>query len=466
MALTPKKALDAVNMVLSTHRASEMVRLDRIADALRTVPPEEWAPKSYIPEDAPESMLEIARKAEVNYLPLLVDTYGQVMKVDGYQSATSDTMSSSWADWQRNRMDARQTGLHRSVLQYGAAYALGLPGRTQAGVMAPSIQCFSPRRMTALYQDSESDEWPMLAVYQQGDFVILIDEEQQYIFATGQTAYSPSGSLFNGIPVVLQFVEPRAHDLGFVPVVRYRDRMLLAGEEQMGIVEPLLTLRDRIDELTFHGDVNLYFTAFRQRIFLGWVPQSEAEAIKAGAARIHYIDADPDSIKVLDLEPGDASAHLESRASAIRDFAAIGQVPIQALGIDGISNISDATLAGLEAGKNRRGGEIKTSVGESHEQLMRLCGHLRGDEAAAADFESEVRWADFEARSFAATVDGLVKLVGQQQGILPPEMAIEMVPGITQQQARRAQAAQRRAQARASLAALTQPPATTDAVDR
>jgi hypothetical protein len=45
-------------------------------------------------------------------------------------------------------------------------------------------------------------------------------------------------------------------------------------------------------------------------------------------------------------------------------------------------------------------------------------------------------------------------------------MAIEMVPGITQQQARRAQAAQRRAQARASLAALTQPPATTDAVNR
>ena len=74
---------------------------------------------------------------------------------------------------------------------------------------------------------------------------------------------------------------------------------------------------------------------------------------------------------------------------------------------------------------------------------------------AAGDYESEVRWRDFEARSFAATVDGLVKLVGQQQGILPPEMAVEMVPGITQQQARRAQAAQKRMRIAGIVGGLT-----------
>jgi hypothetical protein len=89
-------------------------------------------------------------------------------------------------------------------------------------------------------------------------------------------------------------------------------------------------------------------------------------------------------------------------AAAIRDFAAIGQIPAQALGIDGISNISDATFAGLEAAKNREAGEITTSLGESHEQLLRLCAYIDGNQAAADDYNSEVRWRDFEARSYAA----------------------------------------------------------------
>ena len=189
---------------------------------------------------------------------------------------------------------------------------------------------------------------------------------------------------------------------------------------------------------------------------LGWVPKSEQEELKAGAARIWYIDEDPANVKIDALPAGDPRAYLEPRAQAIRDFAAIGQIPAQSLGVDGISNISDATLAGLEAAKNRRAGEIQTSLGESHEQLMRLCGHIRGDDSAASDVESEVRWRDFEARSFAATVDGIVKLVQAQ--ILPPEMAVEEVPGVTQQEARRAQAGMRRARAAAMVAGLTGTP--------
>jgi hypothetical protein len=79
-------------------------------------------------------------------------------------------------------------------------------------------------------------------------------------------------------------------------------------------------------------------------------------------------------------ELGEGKVDLEIRNASIRDFAAIGQIPAQALGIDGISNISDATLAGLEAAKNREAGEITTSLGESHEQLLRLCAYIDGNE--------------------------------------------------------------------------------------
>jgi hypothetical protein len=214
----------------------------------------------------------------------------------------------------------------------------------------------------------------------------------------------------------------------------------------------LLVINERITEHTFQMLVNDYFQAFKQRYVLGWIPPTEQDELKAGAARIWYLDEDPADVKIDELAQGDSSSVREDRSAAIRDFSAIGQVPAQALGIDGISNISDATLAGLEAAKNREAGEITTSLGESHEQLLRLCAYIDGNEAAANDYNSEVRWRDFEARSYAQTVDGLVKLV---QGLgLDPAIALEDVPGMTEQRLARAQASVRRQQGAAVLDVL------------
>ena len=127
-----------------------------------------------IPDSAPALMKELARKSETNYLPLLLDTYGQVLKVDGYQSATADDMASPWADWQRNRLDARQTGLHRSTLQYGTGYAKALPGSLADGSRAPVVQLFSPRRMVALSSGRRVGRWPMLALHLDGHHCVLV----------------------------------------------------------------------------------------------------------------------------------------------------------------------------------------------------------------------------------------------------------------------------------------------------
>jgi hypothetical protein len=72
-------------------------------------------------------------------------------------------------------MDARQTGVHRSALQYGASYASILPGDK-----APVIHGYSPRRMTAIYEDTDVDEWPMMALDVNGPMLRLFDEECVY----------------------------------------------------------------------------------------------------------------------------------------------------------------------------------------------------------------------------------------------------------------------------------------------
>lgn len=456
MALSQTNALSAARDILLGQRAQESVRLQKLHEA---VFPNQmttaFTPSVQIPSDAPPLMKELARKSQTNYLYLLVKTFAQVMKADGYYSESDPDAVDPWSWWQRNRMDSRQTGLVRAALQYGVSYATALPGTYGRNLPGPAISLYSPREMTALYQDPEADEWPMLALGMDGYQVTLLDEEMVYRFGIepGPFPYAPlalpAGSLSYG-PGRLEFISAEAHELGVCPVVRYRDRNLLAGEESLGIVEPLLTINERITETTFQALVADYFQAFKQRYVLGWVPRNEQEELKAGAARIWYLDQDPADVTIGQLDGGSVS--LEMRNAAIRDFAAIGQIPAQALGIDGISNISDATLAGLEAAKNREAGEITTSLGESHEQLLRLCSYIDGNEAAADDYNSEVRWRDFEARSYAQTVDGLVKLV---QGLgLDPAIALEDVPGMTEQRLARAQASVRRQQGASVLEAL------------
>ena len=457
MALSKEQALDAVKAILDGPRAQEAARLSRLHEALKPCRrPGDFQPTVQIPQDAPPLMRELARKAETNYLPLLVKTFGQVMKVDGYLTKNDPESTDPWVWWQRNRMDSRQTGPTRAALHYGTAYATALPGTYGRGEPGPSISLYSPREMTALYQDPEADEWPMLALGVEGRVLTLYDEELRYRFGLEDVprfeTTPPSASLDLAAGSRLTFIEAAAHETGVVPVVRYRDRNLLSGEESLGIVEPLMTINERITEHTFQGLVNDYFQAFKQRYVLGWVPKDEREELKAGAARIWYLDEDPADVTIGELGSGDSTSTRESRKDAIRDFASIGQIPAQALGVDGISNISDATLAGLEAAKNREAGEITTSLGESHEQLLRLCAYIDGNEAAANDYEAEVRWRDFEARSYAQTVDGLVKLV---QGLgLDPAIALGDVPGMTEQRLVRAQASIRRQQGAAVLDVL------------
>jgi hypothetical protein len=454
VALTKQQALDAAKAILEGPRAAEADRLSRIHEATKPKRPwDAFVPTSQFPVDAPETMKQLARKAESNYLPLLVKTFGQVIKVEGYLSASDEGKDEPWAWWQRNRMDSRQTGPTRAALKYGAAYASALPGTWGRGNAGPAVSLFSPREMTALYQDPEADEWPMLALGVEGSRVYLFDEVMRYEFGVEDRprfeVAPPASALDLAAGGRLTYIDAMAHETGVCPVVRYRDRNLLSGEESLGIVEPLLMINERITEATFQALVTNYFQAFKQRYLIGWVPNSEQEELKSGAGTMWYLDKPPADINIGEL--GGGTVDLEIRNASIRDFAAIGQVPAQALGIDGISNISDATLAGLEAAKNREAGEITTALGEAHEQLLRLCAFIDGNDSAAEDYSSEVRWRDFEARSYAQTIDGLGKLVTMLG--LDPSIALEDVPGMTEQRLERAKASLQTQRARDLLAA-------------
>jgi hypothetical protein len=110
VALSPDKALEAAKNVMGARRA-EADRLNFIAGALnpsrfrhelvagRT---NEGTYKQYgqptveLPKNATPTLQRLAWKARTNFLPLVLDTFSQVMKVDGYPTAKTDVEGGPW----------------------------------------------------------------------------------------------------------------------------------------------------------------------------------------------------------------------------------------------------------------------------------------------------------------------------------------------------------------------------------
>ena len=380
----------------------------------------------YVPKGARAEYRWLIERARVNILPLVVTVVAQNMYVDGYRPAGSDENAEPWAVWQANRMDARQHGIHRSVLTYGAAYALVMPGKP-----VPVITPFSPRRLTALYADPVNDEWPVLAVEDrlentakgQRRVVRVYDDQARYTLAG-----KPDGSQLeaDGGNWVME------HRLGVCPVVRYINTEDLDGDGVVGEVEPLIEVQDQLNMTTFNLLMAQQYAAFRQRWVTGMAPplDNAGNPVEPFRSRVDglFVAEDADT-KFGEFGQTDLKGYLDSRESTVRNIATISQVPPYHL-LGQMVNLSAEALAAARDGLDRKTDERESLCGEGHEQTLRLCALASGDKAAWEDMAAQVVWRDTSARSLAQTVDALGKLV-TMLGV-PPQELWERVPGVTQ----------------------------------
>lgn len=402
-------------------RAVEQARLDRIK---RYMCGEHDS--VYVPKGARAEYRWLIERARVNILPLVVKVVAQNMYVDGYRPAGSDENAAPWAVWQANRMDARQHGIHRSVLTYGAAYAVVMPGKP-----VPVITPFSPRRMTALYADPVNDEWPIFAVEDRLEntrkgkrrVVRIYDDQARYTLAgkVDGSQLEPDGE---------QWL--MRHDLGVCPVVRYINLEDLDGDGVIGEVEPLIVVQDQLNMTTFGLLMAQQYAAFRQRWVTGMAPplDEQGNPIEPFRSRVDglFVAEDPDT-KFGEFEQTDLKGYLNSRESTVQNIATISQVPPYHL-LGQMVNLSAEALAAARDGLDRNVDEHESLCGEGHEQMLRLVGLASGDSVAWEDTAAQVVWRDTSARSLAQTVDALGKLV-TMLGV-PPQELWERVPGVTQ----------------------------------
>lgn len=353
----------------------------------------------YMPRDAREEYRWIAKNARVNLIPKVVDAHVSSLYVDGYRSPDTGMNLPAWVDhWQTNRMDARQTGVHRAALEYGASYVAILPGDS-----APAWRPFSPRTMTTVYADAVNDEWPEYALSVEADGeklrMKLFAPEHIYTFSAKNADSAP------------EFVGSERHGVPWTPVVRFLSEYTLDGSA-IGLVSRLIELQNQVNLTTLNGLVAQVFAAFPQKWATGLeVPSDEqgrpVEPFKAAVNRLWI--GEGEGTKFGQFDAAELGQYLSFREDTIRLACTVAHVPPHAV-LGSLSNLSAESLAAAEVSKTRFEDMVRLLFGESWEQAFLLSRWLAGERSAVDDQAAEVVWRDTEARSRAQIVDAATKL--------------------------------------------------------
>lgn len=391
------------------------------------------ADKPKLPKRYTSEYKELRDRAIGRWLGLVVTSVAQILYVEGYHRSDESENASAWKVWQANRLDGRQIAIHRGALAHGISYATVLPG-TRRGEPMPKISGKSARRMMALYEDPADDEWPLYALeaetIRKGSAKVkrvkLYDAEAVFTFDADDTDQ-------------VTYIEFNEHGAGVCPVVRYTNMLDLDGRAT-GEVEPFIDLAARIDQDMFDRLVVQRFGAWTVRTISGMeIPsvepqegETEDDAQRRALLKLSMLDflvSDDVDTKFGSLPPTPLDGYIRAGETDVRQLAAVSQTPSHVLTGD-LVNLSPEALAAAAMGETRKGIERKHTLGESHEQMLRLGAHLMGDEAGAADDDAQVHWADLESRSLAQVADALGKL-SQMLGV-PPQALWERIPGVTQ----------------------------------
>jgi len=449
-------------------REQEQRRLERISDYVRGKQDRPYTPKGVNAE-----YRWIAKKAKRNFLRLVISVVSQNLHVDGYRPTGSTANQAlgpqrpepEWDAFRANRMISRQHGVHRSVIKYGSAYAVVLPGQMatdeeRQGDSVPVIRPVSPRRMTAFYADDVDDEWPQFAIevrmvdlprQKSMVYVSVYDENKRYILSSqagGRTQLNleladPEDPLLSGQAPV------SSHDLGICPVVRFLYEADLDGEDDCsGEVEPLMPLQDQINSTTFNLMISEQFAAFRQRWVSGMAPVDEEGREQApfrpGIDRVWA--AEDAGTKFGEFGETALAPYSAVREDGIRHMSTISQVPPYHL-LGQIANLSAEALAAARDGLDRKIEELQALLTDPWRNVFRLTSLAQGDKEGWNDLFGTVLWRDTSARAFGATIDGLTK-AAQMLGV-PEQELWARIPGVTADDVAAWRLAKQREEARA-----------------
>lgn len=351
-----------------------------------------------------------------NYMPLVVDSVAERMRVQGFRVAGDDDRL-AWDIWQANNLDSQSNMVHTEAIKLGEAYWMvqpvdgGLP-RVTAEHPSQVIVAHAPGdrrvRLAALKRWADDDGYTYANVYLP-DRVVKYRSQRK----TGREAWGEGQVVPN--------------PLGVVPVVPVPNNPSMLHGGRSDLAGGLTELQDAIEYQMASLLTGIEYHALPQRVMLGVEPPRHPETGKVisdavmQSQKILYFNSE--NAKVAEWSQADLSGIRESLDGSIGDLAAQSRVPLYFFRPTAISNISAETLIGLDAALVSKGHDKRDPFGEAHEEMQRLAFRaIDPADPRANAHAAETDWKDTESRSEAQRTDAVVKLVAIG---LPAEIAFE-----------------------------------------
>lgn len=422
----------------------------------------------FAPDGVNAEYRALREQSIANWLGLAVDAPVQRCRVDGFRTGrSSDADLTTWNEvWQPNKLDARQRIPFTQMFIHGRGLMSVWPNARNR--KTPVIAVENGKRVH-LEPDPENPfetKWalktfsikappPSGLVLPDGVDPLRRPVDVAIVYDADTFVRFERVGLGTSMPDVTgnwQIVGAiRANPLKAVPFVPF-DLNVDADGVPHSALEPLIPAQNAINTIRFNTLLAMQFSAFRQRVFVGYDPvvrdaagnpvyakdaDGTTDKLDANGLKVPVLNS-PGRVgvdralvfpgkdtKVFDLTESNLKNYIEVLGEFLSQLFATGQIPPQYL-LSRMANLSGDALTGAESTLASLVGELQRSMGESLEQVMRLANVARGD--SEQDLASEVIWADTEARSFAQTIDAITKLISVS---FPREAAFEMIPGAT-----------------------------------
>lgn len=372
------------------------------------------------PEGAEPRLVEIAATAVDNVLPLAIDSLSTPLSVVGFRTPDTDDDLDAWAEWQAEAMDARQAEIFREANKYGRSYGFEDVNRFRLG---------TPLDSYAAYADTE-DDFPVYG------FTLTLDESGQAVrlgmlFYDATTRYRLQvaelshevydstgieafvGSSFAISPTLLDY---KPHGFDHAPIFKF-------GDGKPEITSDIMRRQRSINSSVYNRDVCEEYAAFPQKALIGWDGTEEQKA-KAGMTKVMaFMD---DDVKIQSFTAADLSQFIVEVKEKKLALAQAMQVS-PALLVP-TANMAADMIALANAPYGRKLATKQRAFGEDIERWLRARAAKNGVEVPD---NAETVWDETEPRSYAAVIDGIVKLASVEEKLT--KSLVEDIPGWTTQ---------------------------------
>ena len=374
--------------------------------------------------------------AEAPWGSLVVDSIQDRLEVAGVRSMDPETDERVWGIWQDNGLDSESKLAHSAALTTGRAFAIVWPdddGNPEVTIESSEQVIIEYRSGSRRHRVAALRYW----VEDKRGYVTLYRPDGIYKFVGPKNSTEFSGTQWERRDVEDE-TWPLNNPLGIVPVVELAvNRRLKPGPFGFarGEFANCIGLIDRINLLTFLGLVVAFWMGFPLRGVIGEkilkdddgkvIPLFDAHA--SGLFQIENSQASIVEYKAADRKNLSIFGELDQ-------LATISKTPRHYFPMEnGMSNLSADAIRASEGALHAKTPTHKSSLGEGHLEILRLCGMMH-DDAVNLSPRATLLWKDHESRSNAERADAATKLASIG---LPVPIIAEKYLGFTQDEINR-----------------------------